>query len=82
MADYDHPSLAEPNRYLPEDVEGEFQKAKVSFLAATPAQRIAFLQTYDAAIAEDGRPTRGVSQLWRHQRELQGIHFSLLKVNR
>jgi len=78
----DHPSLVESNRYLPDSVENEFEKAKAQFLLCTPAERINFMRMYDAAIAEDGRPTRGVSQLWNHQRQLQAIHFTMLRCGR
>jgi hypothetical protein len=82
VADYDHPSLVESNRWLAGSVEEEHERAKVGFLKMQPAQRIEAMRAWQYAIAEDGRATRGTAQLWTQLRELERIHFSLLKVNR
>jgi hypothetical protein len=82
MSDYDHSSLTEANKYLPGTVEEEYEKSKVSFVRMQPGQRIDFMRPWQLAIEEDGRPTRGTAQLWRQLRELEALHFNLLKVSR
>jgi hypothetical protein len=86
MADYDHQSLAEPNKYLAGDVEGEFQDAKRDFLLLAPHERIAFMRTYDAALRESldrkTYATRGDAQLLTHQRELRDIHAAMVRAGR
>jgi hypothetical protein len=86
MADYDHASLAESNKYLAGDVEGEFESAKRDFLLLGPADRISFMKTYDAALRESlDRKTyasRGDAQLLTHQRELRTIHAAMVRAGR
>ena len=86
MADYDHPSLAESNKYLAGDVEGEFENAKADFLFMNPQQRIAFMQNYDLALREslDRKSyfSRGDAQLLTHQRALRDIHAAMVRSGR
>jgi hypothetical protein len=86
MADYDHASLAESNKYLVGDVSEEFQKAKADFLYLNPQQRIAFMRTYDEALRESldrkTYATRGDAQLLTHQRELRDIHAAMVRAGR
>ena len=82
MRDWDHESLVQANRYLPGDVQEEFEKSKVDFLKMGPGQRIEFMRPWQVAIEQDGRATPGTAQLWRQLRDLEALHFSLLKVQR
>jgi hypothetical protein len=86
MADEDHPSLRESNKYLPGDIPQEFEQAKADFLMLTQDQRIAFMRTYDEALRESldrkTYATRGDAQLLTHQRELRYIHAAMVRSGR
>jgi hypothetical protein len=82
MSDYDHESLVRANKYLPGSVEEEHERTKVDFVKMPPAQRIETMKSWQAAIEDDGRVTRGTAQLFRQLRELESLHWSLVKVSR